>query len=515
VTEISRRRQASFQALLVSLVVLSALGTSELAGAIVYRRLYGAYHDAVGAYLAHGRNPQPEWIPDSLCHHRPNPAVAHNEVNRHRTRGPDFPLAKAPDELRIVCVGDSTTEGLTLPSDQAYPAFLERFLAEILPGRHVTAINGGVSNHNSAFNLSYLGLSLIHLQPDVVVIKSSYNDYVSYQSSLRDHDYSLLPVYCLHPLPEPPPLWVRLSQWGKVWTARELSAMQKGFGAGQYPLRDASRMTSDEVIDDNLEHSTIYREQILGMVGIARANGAEPVLLDLPLAPDAGPREFVRIVGHFNHELAQVAEKAEVPLVRTADALGANDFLDRCHNYSQGHQRIAARVANQLALRMGAHERWEEVDSGSFRLLDVSGPPSLENDPVTLFDPAPTGYVSFMDTERPKGFVLDLGRTVDKGLLMLSWTARAESLGTHLIGSSLDGQEWRVALREENLSPQGVTIVGLEHARFLRVEGRKQPGLHWLWLRRLNVWERVPTGNPPGAGSGRSTGRLLRSASAR
>ena len=390
-TETSPRRQALFRAVIASVLVLSALATSELAGAIVYRRLYGPYHDAVGAYLAQGRNPQPEWIPDPLCHHRPNPAVAHNEVNRHRTRGADFPPVKAPDELRIVCVGDSTTEGLTLPADQAYPAFLERFLAEILPGRHVTAINGGVSNHNSAFNLSYLGLSLIHLQPDVVVIKSSYNDYVSYQSSLLDHDYSLLPVYCLHPLPEPPPLWVRLSQWGKVSTARHLSAVQKGFGAGQYPLRDASRMTSDEVIDDNLEHSTIYREQILGMVGIARANGAEPVLLDLPLAPDAGPREFVRIVGHFNRELVQVAGTAKVPLVRTADGLGANDFLDRCHNYSQGHQRIAARVANQLASRMGVRERWDEVDSGAFRFLDVSGPPAIENDPATLFDPAPTG----------------------------------------------------------------------------------------------------------------------------
>jgi len=509
-TGTSPRRRAVFGTLLVSLVVLSALATSELAGAIVYGRLYGPYHDAVGAYLAQGRNPQPEWIPDPLCHHRPNTAVAHNEVNRHRTRGPDFPLAKAPDELRIVCVGDSTTEGLTLPADQAYPAFLERFLAEILPARHVIAINGGVSNHNSAFNLSYLGLSLIHLQPDVVVIKSSYNDYVSYQSSLLDHDYSQLPVYCLHPLPEPPPSWVRLSQWGKVWTAQQLSATQNVFGSGQYPLRDSSRMTGAEVIDDNLEHSTIFREQILGMVGIARANGAEPVLLDLPLAPDASPREFVRIVGHFNHELAQVAEKAGIPLVRTADGLGANDFLDRCHNYSQGHQRIAARVANQLASRLGARERWEEVDSSSYRLRDVSGPPALENDPVTLFDPAPTGYVSFMDTERPKGFVLDLGRTVGKGLLILSWTARAESLGTHLIGMSADGQEWRVALSQENRSPQGATIVRVEGARYLRVEGRKRPGLNWLWLRRLNVWERVPTGNPPRAGSGRSAGHSAR-----
>src|SRR5262245_63632302 len=63
-------------------------------------------------------------------------------------------VAPAADARRIVFLGDSLTAGLGLDEDQAYPAVIERELAEA--GTQVHVINAGVSGDTSAGGLSRL-----------------------------------------------------------------------------------------------------------------------------------------------------------------------------------------------------------------------------------------------------------------------------------------------------------------------------------------------------------------------
>jgi acyl-CoA thioesterase-1 len=66
--------------------------------------------------------------------------------------------APVPGRPRIVFLGDSLTAGLGLSSDQAYPALLERRLAEA--GLEYDVVNAGVSGDTSAGGLRRLDWSL-------------------------------------------------------------------------------------------------------------------------------------------------------------------------------------------------------------------------------------------------------------------------------------------------------------------------------------------------------------------
>jgi acyl-CoA thioesterase I len=88
--------------------------------------------------------------------------------------------------LRIVCIGDSLTEGYDLPADQAFPAELQRLLAA--KGREVVVVNAGTNGATSASGPSKLRWQLKN-KPDVVVLALGANDGLRGQSveALRDN----------------------------------------------------------------------------------------------------------------------------------------------------------------------------------------------------------------------------------------------------------------------------------------------------------------------------------------
>src|SRR4029453_6225780 len=79
----------------------------------------------------------------------------------------------AADARRIIFLGDSLTAGLGLDENEAYPAVIERELAE--ERTPVQVINAGVSGDTSAGGLSRLGW-LLGQHPDIVVVALGAND---------------------------------------------------------------------------------------------------------------------------------------------------------------------------------------------------------------------------------------------------------------------------------------------------------------------------------------------------
>ncbi|MFA5256426.1 MAG: hypothetical protein WC419_07015, partial [Candidatus Omnitrophota bacterium] len=139
---------------------------------------------------------EPKDLPNTFWHHEPNPAYQKYEgiINSKGTKGEDFLIPKSKSELRIICIGDSTTEGIGVSPNETFPVFLEEKLGavikEISGYKTVKVINAGIRSHNSAFNLSYLAFRLIHYQPDIVIIKTSYNDYLPYCIPGMRFDYT-------------------------------------------------------------------------------------------------------------------------------------------------------------------------------------------------------------------------------------------------------------------------------------------------------------------------------------
>src|SRR5205823_1433580 len=67
----------------------------------------------------------------------------------------DLSVAKRPGTIRILCLGDSFTFGMT-PLDQSWPKILERRLQRRFPGRSLEVINAGVPRYSTYQELAWL-----------------------------------------------------------------------------------------------------------------------------------------------------------------------------------------------------------------------------------------------------------------------------------------------------------------------------------------------------------------------
>lgn len=85
-------------------------------------------------------------------------------------------LAAAPAEaetLRLLVLGDSLSAGYGLAQDEAFPAVLQRKLADA--GHDVSVLNAGVSGDTTAGGKSRLGWSLAE-DPDAAIVELGGND---------------------------------------------------------------------------------------------------------------------------------------------------------------------------------------------------------------------------------------------------------------------------------------------------------------------------------------------------
>ncbi|MEM9798826.1 MAG: hypothetical protein AAGA20_00785 [Planctomycetota bacterium] len=93
------------------------------------------------------------------------------EVDREvQIRSQTIPLEKAPEETRVLFVGDSGTAGLYLDIEHSFPMQLAERLDRTEPGHDYRVINGGATGMTNVGELNLLRDKLRHLDPDVVVL---------------------------------------------------------------------------------------------------------------------------------------------------------------------------------------------------------------------------------------------------------------------------------------------------------------------------------------------------------
>jgi len=154
------------KALFSFVVLLLGLGVVEVAVRIVVGHP-GAERLPLALVRAH-RTRGWEMVPNSVHYtylHRVS-------VNSLGLRGPELPPRKAPDELRILVVGDSMVYGQGVADEDTVPVQLERALGE----PSVRAINGGLRAYSTAQELALLRHLGPEIQPDLVVLCWFWND---------------------------------------------------------------------------------------------------------------------------------------------------------------------------------------------------------------------------------------------------------------------------------------------------------------------------------------------------
>jgi lysophospholipase L1-like esterase len=358
-----RHREASF----LVVAVLVSIATLELGSAAIWTLCVSkALKENVTALTGLGEFPVQK-LPNTFWHHEFNPQHPKykHQLNAQGTKGLEFSVPKPPGELRVVCVGDSTVEGTGVAPNETFPYYLEEILREnihLWPQHNtVQVINGGVGSHNSAFSLAYLEFRLLHFNPDVVVIKSSYNDYLPYIIPGMTYDYT-------HAFPKP----YRISESSTpYWSLARYSYFLKLVGIVLFgedvtvPFRDFSgHLTREQFqkmdFSSNADKFFIYAENIRSMILLSKGRGIDVLLVDLPTSPDPdhfgkdrtfGIR-FKSLINRFEIELERIAAEEQVLFVRTGP-FDRQDFWDHAHNTAAGNKKIAESVAKAvLALRM-------------------------------------------------------------------------------------------------------------------------------------------------------------------
>jgi len=87
------------------------------------------------------------------------------------------PKTVAPKQITrktIVAVGDSLTAGLGVDESEAYPAQLQRKLAD--DGYYFNVVNAGISGETSSGGLSRIEWVISTLKPDIIILETGAND---------------------------------------------------------------------------------------------------------------------------------------------------------------------------------------------------------------------------------------------------------------------------------------------------------------------------------------------------
>ncbi len=93
-------------------------------------------------------------------------------INRGGFRGPDYPMAKPPDTVRVAVIGDSYVEAIQVAEDQTFTSVIGRRLKDCpaLAGKKIEAMNFGVDGYGTAQELITLRRKVWNYSPDIVVL---------------------------------------------------------------------------------------------------------------------------------------------------------------------------------------------------------------------------------------------------------------------------------------------------------------------------------------------------------
>lgn len=98
------------------------------------------------------------------------------KINSSGFRGDEFSAVKKENVYRILAFGGSTTY-CAGDNDKTWPAYLEQTLNnKVKDGRHFEVINCGVPNWQSIHDLLRLNNQGIHLQADLIILHTGWND---------------------------------------------------------------------------------------------------------------------------------------------------------------------------------------------------------------------------------------------------------------------------------------------------------------------------------------------------
>ncbi|NQT52655.1 hypothetical protein HQ576_11415 [bacterium] len=349
-------RRLLFPLVLVAL----AAGLLELCGWVLLTAAFPQY-EAVRQTLLGGRGEQlvhrQSVVGQPYLLYTPAPNHTRRGHNAHGYRGTLVPRKKAPDTLRVVCLGGSTTYGSGVAdAAKTYPAQLQRVLSQSpLPARiqHVEVVNAGIVSGTTAELLTHFLFKWRYYQPDVVVIHTGGNDGLAMLEPHYHPDYS----HCRQALPTLRPL-SRGSRWLLRSRLLAVVAIHLAYGdvlrGGQFTRHGTSPAAPwygtaewPQVADGE----TAFARNLATLVRETAAAGATPLLV--PFRPNPHGTcyrpELMQAFARTERILLRLAQEQGVAVAPfPAEVISAANWVDGCHVGDAGSLEKARHIAEHL-----------------------------------------------------------------------------------------------------------------------------------------------------------------------
>jgi len=261
-------------------------------------------------------------------------------VNTIGLRGAEL-VPAAPDETRILTVGDSSVFGYGVPERGVFSSVLAESLSNEWE-RQVTAFNGGVPGLTAPAALHSLRERVRAVGPDYLVVGLIWSDvYGAGADTTTQQVRGLGRRFATYRLMRRAmAAWLGSQQVGFINSRDDVGTLVNGV-----PTRTA--------LED-------YRQSLHRIVEIAASAEVQPVFLVLPAPMDFDDYPVPATVSAFREAMCSVASDADalcvdaVACFRDAGA-GASWFLDQVHPAIVGHALLAECLVPAFPNTIGGH----------------------------------------------------------------------------------------------------------------------------------------------------------------
>jgi lysophospholipase L1-like esterase len=261
-------------------------------------------------------------------------------INQLGFRGPEI-SREGVDVYRIVALGESTTFGATIRSDdRPWPEMLQgKINRELGCEARVEVVNAGIPGWTIANNNARLGHDILPLRPDMILSYHGYNGFPYLVGQLPSVTVEGAPL-----APErPSELLRRVEEAWRIWRFR-----RRFRSAGTTPL----------AVPGTELHATRYAQEYRSLAVFARHHGIRLVLCTFNLAADASsPEEVIRfyekafpyvrtqlLANQLHTRLVrEIGERHELRVIDTSPGLNGNyaeAFIDIMHFTQPGRRRL-------------------------------------------------------------------------------------------------------------------------------------------------------------------------------
>jgi lysophospholipase L1-like esterase len=265
----------------------------------------------------------------------------HIHHNKWGFRGPEVTLEKPPGTLRVLCLGGSTTYD-TNSDGETWEDVLQSRLATAYPGHRIEVLNFGMNAASMPFHVTQFALQGVHFKPDLVIVYAGHNDLWSglglkgfrpdYSHRLGHWDDSRRSIQ--HYLPA----WAM-----KSVAVTGIAYMIDHLRGIEYDLvRQIWRKAPPA--EDNLEGFWAFRDSMVAIDGMARAQGAKTLIV----TPFWSFRDNDR-TNRLVTEIRKAAEDAGLPVLDAARLLPKGDVslvVDDVHFSAKGSRVFAGMLAD-------------------------------------------------------------------------------------------------------------------------------------------------------------------------